>query len=79
MTTVVLVLFGFDVYCVCYSEDLSKRDYDVFKPLLDCLELSESIFYETFNRIREEALNFNGDIRDLVKNLIQKGSLSRIK
>ena len=67
-----LSLLGFDIYCVCYSEYLSKRDFQMFKPLFDCLNLVENIRYGTFNRICEDVINKNGDIRKIVENYIFK-------
>jgi hypothetical protein len=77
VTAVVLSLFGFDVYCVCYSQHLSDRDYMAFKGLFERLDLTEKIFYGTFNKICEETINANGDIRKIVKDLITKGDLNR--
>jgi len=68
----VLGLLGFDVYCVCYSEYLSKRDFEAFKSLFDCLSLVENIRYGTFNRICEDVINKNGDIRKIVENYVFK-------
>ena len=70
VAAVTLSLLGFDIYCVCYSEYLSKRDFQTFKPLFDCLNLVENIRYGTFNRICEDVINKNGDIRKIVENYI---------
>ena len=72
VTAATLSLLGFDVYCVCYSEYLSKRDFDSFRPLFECLSLVENIHYGTFNKICEEVINKNGDIRKIVESYIFK-------
>jgi hypothetical protein len=73
ISAVVLSLLGFDVFCVCYSEYLSDRDKLTFKPLFQACNLTEHIFYGTFNKICEETINSDGDVRKIVKNLIIKG------
>ncbi len=73
VTAAVLSMLGFDVYCVCYSSYLSDRDYLSFKPLDEKLNLTEHIYYGMFNKICEDTINTNGDVRNIVKNLIHKG------
>lgn len=70
VTSVILALIGFDVYCVCYSNYLSERDYSAFKSLFDKLDLTDKIHYGTFNRICEMVINVNGDLRTITENLI---------
>jgi hypothetical protein len=70
VTAAALALLGFDVNCVCYSDYLSKRDYTAFKLLFDKLNLAENIHYGTFNKICEESLNEQGDLRKQVENLL---------
>ena len=76
VTAVVLSLLGYDVYCVCYSDYLSKRDYNSFKQLFDKLDLNNYIHYGTFNKICEEEINKDGDIRKSVNDLILDGKLN---
>jgi hypothetical protein len=78
VTAVVLSILGFDVYCVCYSDYLSKRDYNAFKILFDVLELKKFIHYGTFNKICEDEINKEGDVRKIVEDLILEGKLSNI-
>ena len=76
VTAVVLSLLGFNVYCVCYSDYLSKRDYNAFKKLFDFLDLQSFIHYGTFNKVCEDEINKEGDIRKIVEDLICDGKLS---
>lgn len=70
ITACTLALFGMDIYCVCYSSYLSKRDYSAFEVLFQRLQLVERINYGTFNKICESALNRNGDLRKKVSSLV---------
>ena len=79
VTSVVLALLGFDVYCVCYSEYLSDRDFQAFKSLFDVLNLTEKIKYGTFNKICENMINSNGDVRSLVHKIISNDQIEYIK
>jgi hypothetical protein len=78
VTAVVLSILGFDVYCVCYSDYLSKRDFNAFRTLFDVLELKKFIHYGTFNKICEDEINKEGDVRKIVEDLILDGKLSNI-
>jgi preprotein translocase subunit SecA len=66
----VLTLIGFDVYCVCYSEYLSDRDFQTFKSLFGILNLTEKINYDTFNKICENMINEKG-IKTVSKNQLE--------
>jgi uncharacterized protein (UPF0297 family) len=66
----ILVLLGAEVSCVCYSDYLSSRDYESFKPIFETLGITQNIHYGTFNQICENILNEQGDIRSRVVNLI---------
>jgi len=68
-----LALFGFEVSCACYSEYLSERDYNAFKALFDLLDLTDYIHYGTFDKLCEQTLNENGQVRDIVKGFILRG------
>uniref|UniRef100_A0A6B2KWF2 Uncharacterized protein n=1 Tax=Arcella intermedia TaxID=1963864 RepID=A0A6B2KWF2_9EUKA len=67
----VLALLGKEVSCACYSEYLSERDYNDFKDIFVHLQVNEYIHYGTFNTICERVLNSKGDIRSLVRSVIQ--------
>jgi hypothetical protein len=66
----ILVLLGAEVSCVCYSDYLSSRDYESFKPIFEVLGISQNIHYGTFNQICKNIFNEQGDIRSRVVNLI---------
>ncbi|CAF4322129.1 unnamed protein product [Rotaria sp. Silwood2] len=79
VTASILALLGFDVSCACYSQYLSQRDYQAFLPLFDLLDLSNYIHYGTFNKLCEDTINENGEIRQLVERLITEGSINMMK
>ncbi|CAF2542951.1 unnamed protein product [Rotaria sp. Silwood2] len=79
VTASILALLGFDVCCACYSQYLSQRDYTAFLPLFDLLDLLNYIHYGTFNKLCEDTINENGDIRQIVEQLITKGSVDTMK
>ena len=66
-TASILALLGFDVHCACYSECLSERDYLSFSPLFDYLRIVNYLHYGTFNKLCENMINENGDIRQIVE------------
>lgn len=70
VTAAILALAGFDVNCACFSDYLGQRDYFAFLPLFNSLEISHHIHYGTFNKLCENMINENGDIRQLVEKLI---------
>lgn len=74
ITASVLALFGYTVDCACYSKYLSQRDYDAFSKLFEALHLSEYIHYGTFNKLSEDFINQQGDVRELVLSYINNGS-----
>ncbi|CAG9315978.1 unnamed protein product [Blepharisma stoltei] len=65
-----LALLGFTVNCACYSEHLSQRDFENFEPLYTALNVSSYIKYGTFNKLCEDEINSNGDIRERVLDII---------
>ena len=72
---VVLALFGFRVRCVCYSEYLSNRDFELFKDLFGYFQLADRITYSKITKLSEDCTRTKGDIRNLTESLL-KGSLS---
>lgn len=74
VTAVVLALLGFEVSCACYSQYLSDRDYNEFKPIFELLGVAENIHYGTFNKLCEDIINENGDVRKLAEELMRTGS-----
>ena len=76
ITSAVLGLFGYDVHCVCYSEYLSVRDHDGFSSLFNAFGLSKHVSYGTFNKMCEDVINEDGDVRGLVEGLIKNNTNS---
>lgn len=70
ITASILALLGFDIYCACYSDYLSQRDYTAFATLFDSLGIAKRIHYGTFNSLCEHIIHENGSIRELVEQLI---------
>ncbi|CAF0898623.1 unnamed protein product [Adineta steineri] len=69
-TASILALFGFDIYCACYSQYLSERDYKSFRSLFDSLGVLNYIHYGTFNELCEEIINEDGQIRQVVEQIV---------
>jgi GTPase SAR1 family protein len=69
-TSIILALVGYDVSCACYSEYLSKRDYDEFVSLFEAFNVSGHIHYGTFSNLCEAVINENGNVRELVRKFI---------
>lgn len=55
--SILLALAGYEVRCVCYSDYLSKRDYQYFEEIFQDLDVKDKISYGTFNKIVEEFIN----------------------
>ncbi|UJR35218.1 hypothetical protein I4U23_027984 [Adineta vaga] len=66
----VFALMNIDVNCSCYSEVLSSRDRNEFTSLFQILGIRERIKYGTFNKLCEEFLNEQCDVRDKVQQMI---------
>ncbi|CAF1053678.1 unnamed protein product [Adineta ricciae] len=68
-----------DVKCSCYSEYLSQRDKNDFASLFQALGIDERIEYGTFNRLCENFLNEQCNLRDKVRDMIlqNKNSLDQ--
>jgi len=78
-TASVLALLGFEVSCACYSQYLSERDHRAFRDLFDALSVSQEIHYGTFNKLCEDALNENGDIRQKVRDIVSQASSKKVQ
>ncbi len=63
ITSIILALLGIDVYCACYSSQLSKRDYKDFEEIFGDLGVKDKISYGTFNELCEEIINKDCNIR----------------
>ena len=79
VTSSVLALLGIDVSCASYSDYLSSRDYDSFSQLFDTLGIKDLVHYGTFNKLFEDVINEDGNIRSRVLNLITQGSSEKKK
>ncbi|KAL4434988.1 hypothetical protein ABPG74_017744 [Tetrahymena malaccensis] len=73
ITAIILALHSVDVYCACYSQYLSQRDYQNFIKLFDILGVSEYIRYAAFTKICEYIINEQGDVRQLTIDFIKNG------
>jgi len=67
----ILALQGYSVNCACYSDYLSKRDYEGFLPMFTAFGVHEYVTYGTFPELCEGLLNVNADIRKSVINIIE--------
>ena len=70
VTACVFALIGVDVNCSCYSEVLSMRDKSDFAPIFRALGVEERIEYGTFNRLCENLLNEQCNVREKVRDMI---------
>ncbi|KAL4489804.1 hypothetical protein ABPG72_022444 [Tetrahymena utriculariae] len=77
ITSIIFTLYDIDIYCACYSEYLSLRDYNSFVQLFNILGVTSNIKYGIFNKICEQIINENGQIRDLAVNYITNGFTER--
>jgi energy-coupling factor transporter ATP-binding protein EcfA2 len=58
-------LLGFRIRCVCYSEYLSNRDYELFREVFQYFDLIGSVKYCKITTLSEETTAAKGNIRDL--------------
>ena len=63
-------LLGFRVNCVCYSKDLSTRDYERFHDVFDHFGLSHVIKYSTIDTLILSQMKKKGDIFSLTHSLL---------
>ncbi|KAL7555469.1 hypothetical protein ACA910_006131 [Epithemia clementina (nom. ined.)] len=70
-TAVILALLGFRVRCVCYSEYLSNRDYDLFKDLFSYFQIIDRIKYSKITTLSEDCTRSKGDIRKMTQSLLE--------
>ncbi len=74
VTASLLVLLGFAVDVGCYSEYLSGRDASTFEWMFKLLKVDPYIKYGTFNQLSENMLNETGDLRDLMRAVVDSPS-----
>ncbi|CAF2074733.1 unnamed protein product, partial [Rotaria magnacalcarata] len=72
VTACVFALIGVDVSCSCYSEYLSTRDKNDFASVFRALGIDERIEYGTFNKLCENLLNEQCNVREKVRDMILK-------
>ncbi|CAF1361376.1 unnamed protein product [Rotaria magnacalcarata] len=70
ITACVFALTGVDVNCSCYSEVLSTRDKNDFASVFRTLGIEDHIEYGTFNKLCEQLLNEQCNLRETVRNMI---------
>ena len=70
ITACVFALTGIDVNCSCYSEVLSTRDQNAFASVFRALGVEERIKYGTFDRLCEQFINEQCNVREKVRNII---------
>lgn len=75
--SIILALLGQDVDCVCYSEDLSRRDYEGFETVFEAFEVTSFIRYGTFEALAEKLGNAGGRKTDATRSLIFKNGASK--
>ena len=68
--SIVLAMQGYTVNCICYSEYLSKRDYESFLPIFHVFSVEDKITYSTVNEMCEMIINRNGNIRQCTNNFL---------
>lgn len=66
----VLALLGFRVRCVCYSDYLSGRDFDLFCELFESFGVRGLVDYSTISEYSEVVTKRKGDIRQLTAALL---------
>ena len=70
VTACLFALIRVDVNCSCYSEVLSMRDKNDFAPVFRAFGIEERIEYGTFNRLCENLLNEQCNVREKVREMI---------
>jgi hypothetical protein len=75
IVSIVLALSGYEVDCACYSEYLTRRDYDDFKELFKAFHVTDSITYGTFGELCERFINDQGSIRNAVEKYVKTGEM----
>jgi hypothetical protein len=70
ITACVFALTGVDVNCSCYSEVLSTRDKSDFASVFRALGIENRIEYGTFNKLCEQLLNQQCNVREKVREMI---------
>ncbi|KAK3272875.1 hypothetical protein CYMTET_18851 [Cymbomonas tetramitiformis] len=69
-------LLGFSVRCVCYSNDLSMRDRDLFQDLFSAFGVAHCIKYSRITDYSEDTMKAKGNLRTLTLDLLCGRGLS---
>lgn len=69
--SVVLALLGFRVRCVCYSDYLSARDYNLFQDIFDRFSILDLVRYSKITTLSEETTAEKGNIRHLTDSMLR--------
>lgn len=72
--SVVLALLGFHVRCVCYSDYLSTRDYNLFQDIFETFSVTDSVKYSKITTLSEDTTAAKGNIRHMT-NAMLKGNI----
>ena len=70
ITACVFALIGVEVNCSCYSDYLSTRDKNDFISVFQALGIEDRIEYGTFNKLCENLLNEQCNVREKVRDMI---------
>ncbi len=68
---VMLALLGFRARCVCYSEYLSARDFNLFRDVFDRFNVTEFIKYSKITTLSEDTTATKGDIRSMTDTMLR--------
>jgi len=74
VSSAVLALMGYEVYCACYSEYLSKRDYLAFETIFQVFRIEHLVTYGTVPDLARDYIHQVGDICTLVEEAITGSS-----
>merc|ERR1712100_928192 len=75
--SIVLAMKGYNVNCICYSEYLSKRDYESFLPIFQVFCVQDKITYSTINQMCDKIINRHGNIRTLTNNFLNEKNIPK--
>ncbi|CAF5050690.1 unnamed protein product, partial [Rotaria sp. Silwood1] len=80
ITACVFALGGVDVNCSCYSEVLSIRDKSDFASVFTALGIEDRIEYGTFNKLCEQLINEQCNVREKVHDMIinNRGKIDKV-
>jgi len=74
VTSAVLALLGYEVYCACYSDYLSRRDFNAFLSIFEAFHVEEVVTYGTYIDLAFNYINRGGVITEIVKGALTGSS-----